>query len=69
MAKNEMTIFDWIGVVLLIVGGLVWGILGIFDINLVYVVFGMTWISRVIFSLVGVASVYSVWSLYRSGRK
>lgn len=47
-----------IGLVLLIVGGLNWGLVGAFDFNLVDKIFG-AWpiLERVIYILVGVAAV------------
>jgi uncharacterized membrane protein YuzA (DUF378 family) len=67
--RNEMRIFDWIAVVFLIFGALIWAVLGIFDLNLMYKMFGMGWVSRIMFGIIGIASLYSVWCLYQSGRK
>lgn len=50
---------DWIAIVLLIIGGLNWGILGVFDVNVVSGVFGETSIiSRIIYIIVGISAVY-----------
>ena len=46
---------------LLIIGGLNWGLVGLFDFNLVAVIFGeMSAVSRIIYILVGLAAVYDV---------
>jgi uncharacterized membrane protein YuzA (DUF378 family) len=58
MMKNAKTI-DMIAVILLLVGGLNWGLVGFFNIDLVSSVFPMG-ITRVIFCLVGLAAVYRV---------
>lgn len=54
--------------VLLIVGGLNWGLIGLFSFDLVGWLFGgsASWISRVIFSLVGVAAVVAIPYLFMS---
>ena len=44
---------------LLIVGGLNWGLVGLLDFDLVATVFGdMTGLSRAVYSLVGVSAIY-----------
>jgi len=44
--------------VLVIVGALNWGLVGLFDFNLVDAVFGaVSWLERLIYVLVGVAAV------------
>lgn len=52
--------------VLLIIGGLNWGLVGLFSFNLVGWLFGgsASWISRVVFSLVGVAAVVAIPYLF-----
>lgn len=53
-----MKILKKVAYVLLIVGGLNWGLVGLFDFNLVDQIFGdMTMISRVVYALVGVSAV------------
>jgi len=45
--------------ILLIVGGLNWGLVGLLDFDLVATVFGdMTGLSRTVYSLVGVSAIY-----------
>ena len=61
-----METFNKICVVLLIVGGLNWGLIGLFDFNLVGWLFGgmMTLISRLVYILVGVAAICAVPGLF-----
>ena len=63
MAKGEMGIFGWVLYLLLVVGGLNWGLVGIFQWDLVQflstgagsvIIDSMT--QRVIYSLVGIAA-------------
>ena len=55
-------ILHWICLVLVIIGGLNWGIIGIVNVNLVHVIFGnMTFMTRLIYILVGLAAVYLIY--------
>lgn len=57
----KMTALDWVFFVLLVVGGLNWGLVGIFDFDLVATLFGdMSAISRVVYSLVGLSAIGSI---------
>ncbi len=57
-----------ITLVLLIVGGLNWGLVGLFDFDLVAAVFGeMSTLSRIVYALVGLSAIYQLVVL-ASGR-
>jgi uncharacterized membrane protein YuzA (DUF378 family) len=57
--KNFNT-FDFIAIIVLLIGGLNWGLVGAFNIDLVSLLFGsMTALSRVIYALVGIAALYT----------
>ena len=62
-----MKILKNTALVFLIIGGLNWGLVGIFDFNLVSFLFGgfSVIISRIIYSLVGIAAVVSAvaWAI------
>ena len=52
---------DMIIGVLLVIGGLNWGLVGLFNFNLVSAIFGeMTIWSRLIYTLVGLAAAYDI---------
>ena len=56
-----MKIIDTIALVLIIVGALNWGLIGLFNFNLVDTIFGtMSVLSRIIYTLVGVAGVWGI---------
>lgn len=59
---------DWTAFVLVIVGALNWGLVGLFDYNLVTVMFGVGTVSNVIFTIVGLAGLYTIYSLYKAGQ-
>ena len=52
------TALDYVALVLMIVGGLNWGLVGLFQFDLVAAIFGeMTLISRAVYTLVGLAAL------------
>ena len=55
---------------LMIIGGLNWGLVGFFNFNLVSFIFGtnLEIISRVIYAAVGLASIYGITFLFRDER-
>lgn len=53
-----MKTLEWIAFVLVIVGGINWGLIGIFDFDLLATIFGeMSVLSRIIYVLVGLAAI------------
>ena len=56
--------FDWLAMVLMIVGGINWGLVGLMNIDLVAALFGDgTTAARVVYALVGLAALYSIYTL------
>lgn len=54
----KMSTLDWVFLILLVVGGLNWGLVGILNFDLVATLFGdMSVISRVVYSLVGLSAI------------
>lgn len=54
----------WVAMVLLLVGGLNWGLVGLFDFDLVAAIFGeMLGVSKVVYVLVGLSAVYMLFML------
>ncbi len=61
---KNLNIFDLIALVLLVIGGVNWGLVGAFNIDLVSSIFGnMTMLTRVVYGLVGVSALYSIYIL------
>lgn len=57
----KLNALDWIALILLIVGGLNWGLVGFFGFDLVGYLFGaMTTLSRVVYGLVGLAGIWMI---------
>ncbi len=60
-----MGALDKLASVLMIIGGLNWGLVGFFDYNLVNEIFGAgSTLSRIIYAIVGVAALYALLRLF-----
>lgn len=61
-----MNVLQKIALIVVIIGALNWGLIGLFDFDLVGVIFNpiSVVISRIIYSLVGVAGIISISSLF-----
>ena len=56
-----LSLIDKIALILMIIGGLNWGLIGIFRFDLVAFLFGdMSWLSRIIYTLVGLSGLYLI---------
>jgi len=54
-----MEMIELIALILVLVGGLNWGLVGLIDLDLVAFIFGkMSMISRIVYILVGVSAAY-----------
>ena len=61
-----MRIVNTITLVLLIVGGLNWGLVGLFGFDLVAAIFGeMSPLSRIVYTLVGASALWQLVPLFR----
>ncbi len=57
-----MTFLNNLALALIIIGGLNWGLVGLFDYNLVEAIFGLdSWLSNAIYVIVGIAALYSLY--------
>ena len=50
---------DTLALILLVIGGLNWGIYGFFDLNVIDYVFGRVWIDHVFYIFIGFAAAYT----------
>ena len=50
--------------VITIIGAIVWGIVGLFNVNVVEALFGDTIIPRIIYSLVGITGIINIGLLF-----
>ena len=66
----SMLVLDRIALILTIIGGLNWGSIGLFRFDLVAALFGgqTATLSRVVYTLVGIAAVWCISLLFRDHR-
>lgn len=61
-----MRVLNIVTLVLVIVGGLNWGLVGLFEFNLVAALFGeMSMLSRIVYVLVGLSALWQLVPLFR----
>jgi uncharacterized membrane protein YuzA (DUF378 family) len=60
MEERRLNAVDWIALALLVIGGLNWLLVGLFQFDLVAAIFGgqASIISRIVYTLVGISAVY-----------
>ncbi|OGT43242.1 MAG: hypothetical protein A3F42_07780 [Gammaproteobacteria bacterium RIFCSPHIGHO2_12_FULL_37_34] len=61
---KELNLYSWTALILVLIGGINWGLVGLFNFNFVSMLFGMGWLGRLIYILVGIAAGYICYLLY-----
>ncbi|HKL23123.1 MAG TPA: DUF378 domain-containing protein [Candidatus Nanoarchaeia archaeon] len=57
---------DIIALILIIIGGLNWGLVGFFQFDLVAAIFGaMSIAARVVYAIVGIAAIYGIFAFFK----
>ena len=58
---KNLNVLDWVALILVIIGGLNWGLVGIFGFNLISWIFSAVYvIARIIYILVALAAIYMI---------
>ncbi len=60
----KMNAMGWIVWILLFIGGLNWGLVGAFNWNLVESIFGTGSLTNIIYILVGLAAIWSLFTMF-----
>lgn len=59
---KQLSVLDWIALVLVIIGAINWGLVGLLNFDLVAAIFGsMSILSRIIYDLVGLSGIYLIF--------
>ena len=70
---NEITLLDKITLILVVIGGLNWGLVGFFQWNLVEFIFGFSavgaFLAQLVYLLVGIAAIYVAAVMMKFARK
>jgi len=63
----KKSILDWIALILVIVGGINWGLYGLWNFDLVQAIFGgIAMLATIIYVLVGLAGLYMLYHLFKN---
>ena len=69
-SARGMNSVDWIAIILLIVGGVNWGLVGLADFDLVATLFGDgSAFSRIVYILVGLAALWCLYTATKLGSR
>jgi uncharacterized membrane protein YuzA (DUF378 family) len=67
---KKLGVLDLIALILIIVGGLNWGLVGAFKFDLVAAILGdMSIIARIVYILVGLSAIYGILMIGKLGKK
>jgi uncharacterized membrane protein YuzA (DUF378 family) len=70
MRMKKLSALDWIALILIIIGGLNWGLVGAFKFDLVAAIFGsLSAVARIVYILVGLSAIYTLLLLGKLGKK
>jgi len=58
----KMGTIGWVAMILLIIGGLNWGLVGLFNFNLVEFIFGASTLASIVYILVGLSAIYVLFT-------
>ena len=62
--RKGLAVFAWIAFALLVIGGLNWGLVGLFEFDLVAAIFGeMSALARLVYVLVGLSALYCLFTM------
>lgn len=61
--RSAMSALDYLAMALLIIGGLNWAMVGLFDVDMVATLFGVgSPATRIVYVVVGLAALYSIYT-------
>lgn len=59
MPTKKLNVLDWIALILVVIGGLNWGLVGALNFNLVTTLVGMwPFVESLVYMIVGIAAIY-----------
>ena len=65
---KKLSVLDWVALVLVVVGGLNWGLV-VMNFNLVNFLFGsVSWLETLVYALVGLSALWTIVILVKGGK-
>lgn len=65
----EHSKLDWAAFWLVLIGALNWGLVGLFEFNIVTAIFGTGTLTKVVYILVGLSAIYTFVSMKKKHKK
>lgn len=66
---KSLSLLDLIALILLVIGGLNWGLVGLFGFDLVAAIFGnMSVLARIVYTVVGLSAIYTIVLLLKKAK-
>ena len=67
MMMDKLNNLDWIALILVVVGGLNWGLVCLFQFDLVQAILGsIPVLARAVYTLVGVSAAYTIYYMVKA---
>lgn len=67
---SKLSAIDWVALILVVIGGLNWGLIGVFGFDLVAAIFGqMSALGRIVYVIVGLAAIKVILIMALQSRK
>ena len=67
---SKLSVIDWIALILVVISGLNWLLVGLFGFDLVAAIFGsMSAVSRIVYVIVGLCAIYLLIISGKLGKK
>ncbi|UCE18275.1 MAG: DUF378 domain-containing protein [Gemmatimonadota bacterium] len=67
---SKLSAIDWVALILVVIGGLNWGLVGVFGFDLVAAIFGqMSALGRIVYVIVGLAAIKVILIMALQSRK
>jgi uncharacterized protein len=60
---KDLSMYGWIALILVLIGGINWGLVGLFNMNIISAILGSI-LSRILFIIIGLAALYICYLLY-----
>jgi uncharacterized membrane protein YuzA (DUF378 family) len=63
---GKFNFLDWLAMVIMIIGALNWGLVGVFNFNIVEYIFGIGAVAtKIVYIVVGLAALYGIAMLFK----
>ena len=61
---KDLDLYGYISLIIVLIGGINWGLVGLINLNIITAIFGFGLFSRLLFIIVGIAAGYLCYLLY-----